>query len=118
MFECSGPQPTKPTGSNAKMFLSHLAIPSRVETPVVFFLVVTVRPSSELSRLSYLASSGGNISVQARAGAGGGPIPGKNTLCDPLIALIEKQAAEPDFLVDIKTSESGKVPAGFKKRIR
>ena len=37
---------------------------------------------------------------------------------DPLIALIQKQAADPDYLVDIKTSESVKVPAGFKKRIR
>ena len=37
---------------------------------------------------------------------------------DPLIALIQKQAAEPDFLVDIKTSEAVKIPAGFKKQIR
>ena len=37
---------------------------------------------------------------------------------DPLIALIQKQATEPDFLVDIKTSEAVKIPAGFKKQIR
>ena len=39
------------------------------------------------------------------------------TNIDPLIALIQKQAAEPDFLVDVKSSEAVKVPASFKRRI-
>ena len=62
-------------GSNAKMFLAHLAIPSRAETPVVFFLVVTVRPSSEVPAGYLASSSGGNIRVAGQSRSwGGGPI--------------------------------------------
>ena len=48
----------------------------------------------------------------------------KSCLCsnsskwEPLIALIEKQASDPDFLTEIKTSESVHVPAGSKVRMR
>ena len=37
---------------------------------------------------------------------------------DPLISLIQSQADDPEFLCDIKTSESVRVPAGCKVRIR
>ena len=37
---------------------------------------------------------------------------------DPLISLIEKQAASPDFLGEIKASDSLEVPAGCKVRMR
>ena len=37
---------------------------------------------------------------------------------DPLISLIRSQADDPDFLCDIKSSESVRVPAGCKVRIR
>ena len=48
----------------------------------------------------------------------------KSCLCsnsskwEPLIALIEKQASDPDFLTEIKSSESVHVPAGSKVRMR